>query len=671
MKNFLFCISVLCAGLLFGGSAIAFCNDDIPLKKITLYSSGVAHYEHSGNVSGSGKIDLLFSAEQINDVLKSLLINDPAAQTVSIDYQAGNTAEKALESLKVNPAAVGSLLELLHLQQGAEIEVYTPNKITGKILSVESIPANIKKQTNNSAGTPQLTLLSEGKVHLLSFSDIQSFRFTDESRNTDLNTALTIMLNTASINRKQLSVNIESKKNREISFSYIMEAPVWKASYRLDTAQDEAALQAWAIVDNSSDLDWKNITLTLTTGRPIAFKQNLYEPYYTDRPTVPLLIAQTAVPKTFESGYTGSQMNEPQAMEYSSMKRSAMRNNRIALEDAAEESSESGYFENQVTVGDIGGNLCTFTPVQPVTLERQKSTMIPLMSAAIPAEKVSVFSDIQSGVLMHPKFCISIHNTSSYKLPAGPVTVFDKGTYVGDAILQFLPDGEKRLLAYGDDLEVQGMASSKHIQDIESVKIGGGMVTVFSKRINETQYVLKNASNTPRSIVIEHPIQSAYTLVSKKNLIEKTAQQYRFKFETAAGAETQFVIQEERILQNTQNLLHTNDDFFISLTANTKLPEEVKKQFTAILKERQKVQTLHSSLKQLQNEQKKRISEQERTRKNLEAFGKETQQGREFITKLLKLEEELETLSIKIDQTEKALNIAETDFSSYLNNITL
>ena len=78
-KVFFMLFSMMCMTTVF---ADGFNEDDIPLKKVTLYSSGVAHYEHEGFVKGSGKIDLLFLPSQISDVLKSIFVKDPAAKNL-------------------------------------------------------------------------------------------------------------------------------------------------------------------------------------------------------------------------------------------------------------------------------------------------------------------------------------------------------------------------------------------------------------------------------------------------------------------------------------------------------------------------------------------------------------------------------------------------------------
>ena len=70
---------------------------------------------------------------------------------------------------------------------------------------------------------------------------------------------------------------------------------MWKASYRLtlpgDPSAPKAALQGWATVENLSGQDWKDVELTLVSGRPVAFHQALYEAYYVTRPEVPVEVA--------------------------------------------------------------------------------------------------------------------------------------------------------------------------------------------------------------------------------------------------------------------------------------------------------------------------------------------------------------------------------------------
>ena len=671
MKNMIF--TILSAACIVGAAADPaknFSADDIPLKKVTLYSSGVAHYVHEGTVAGSGNIALLFSPAQINDVLKSLVVMDPGAKSLAVNYQSEDTLRKTLESLKIDLSAATTLYDILKAQKGAEVELFTPHQIIGKILSVDK---NSSKETD----TFFISLAAKDDIHIIAFSDIQSFTFTDKKRNEDLNTALALILDASAKNRKKLDIKIDAQGERKIGLSYVMEAPVWKASYRLDMGTDKAAFQAWAIIDNSTDLDWKNITLTLTTGRPVGFTQNLYAPYYTYRPEVPLAIAQAAEAETFDSA--------DRAVEYAAAmplaeKRSAMMKKEaygytVAGYDEAEyddlqEKNDSAYFENQAEAGNAG-EMFAFTPSKPVTLERQQSTMIPLTLASLPAEKYSVFSSIPYNERVNPKFCISIENTSGLKLPAGPITVLDGGEYAGDALLEFLPEAEKRLIAYGDDIEVTGSKRADSTRTIETVKMADGIMTTSYRQVQSTTYLIRNANKKERTVIVEHAKNAGFELMTKQALAETTANKYRFKFKAAGNTGTELKVEEARTYQSTQKIFDMNSNTFISYTTNSEIPEKVRKAFASIITEKEKVTAAERALKTLQDRQTEIGKEQDRVRRNLEAVGSESQQGRAFLTKLLKLETELDELKTDIATATERVNKTQQNFTAFVKSIRI
>lgn len=672
MKNMIF--TILSAACIVGAAADPaknFSADDIPLKKVTLYSSGVAHYVHEGTVAGSGNIALLFSPAQINDVLKSLVVMDPGAKSLAVNYQSEDTLRKTLESLKIDLSAATTLYDILKAQKGAEVELFTPHQITGKILSVDK---NSSKETD----TFFISIAAKDGIHIIAFSDIQSFTFTDKKRNEDLNTALALILDASAKNRKKLDIKIDAQGERKIGLSYVMEAPVWKASYRLDMSTDKAAFQAWAIIDNSTDLDWKNITLTLTTGRPVGFTQNLYAPYYTYRPEVPLAIAQAAEAETFDSA--------DRAVEYAAAmplaeKRSAMAKRSplpFAMEanlpetpyDDLQEKNDSAYFENQAEAGNAG-EMFAFTPSKPVTLERQRSMMIPLTLASLPAEKYSVFSSIPYNERVNPKFCISIENTSGLKLPAGPITVLDGGEYAGDALLEFLPEAEKRLIAYGDDIEVTGSKRADSTRTIETIKMTDGVMTTSYRQVQSTTYLIRNANKKERTVIVEHAKNAGFELTTKQALAETTANKYRFKFKAVGNTGTELKVEEARTYQSTQKIFDMNSNTFISYTTNSEIPEKVRKAFASIITEKEKVTAAERALTTLQDRQTEIGKEQDRVRRNLEAVGSESQQGRAFLTKLLNLETELDELKTDITTATEQLTNAQQNFTAFVKDISI
>ena len=658
-KLFFMLISLMCMATVFSDSVNEFDEDDLPLKRVTLYSSGVAHYEHEGRVKGNGKIEMLFLPSQISDVLKSIFVKDPAAKNLSINYQSEDTLKKTMQSLKIDLSENDSIFKILNSQKGSEIEIYTPSKITGKILSVDKI--------EDSKPDMILSIAAADGVKIISLKDVQSFKFTEPQRNEDLQKALGLILEASAKERKLISIDIEAAGERNIGLSYVMEAPIWKPSYRLDMGNTSAAFQAWAIIDNSTDLDWKDVKLTLTSGRPVGFRQNLYEPYYTERETIPILAGQTTDIETFDSAYDDDMADE-ETMPIPLMEKRAYTKMTAPSMDEAKESS---YFENQAIAKSSAGEMFAFSPVKPVNLPRQKSTMIPLSLASLPAQKYSVFSSIPYGSDVHPKLCISIENNSGLKFPAGPITVFENGEYSGDAILEFLPENEKRLIAFGDDIDVRGTKIEDFDENIHSLKIVKGVLTKRYKSSKNSVYTIKNSASKERSIIVEHFISAGFNLADEKKLLEKTSNKYRFNIKVKANSQEKLEVVEERFFEEILQVNTMDNNSMIAISSNAKIPEKIKKAFKDVLNEKVKVDKAQIALTNLRSEQKNLNAEQDRIRKNLQAVGSETQQGKLFLDKLLEIENSLDNLKKKIGQSEKEYSNLRSSFLDYVEKINI
>ena len=62
----------------------------------------------------------------------------------------------------------------------------------------------------------------------------------------------------------------------DVVLSYITEAPAWKPSYRVSVGDKETvALQGWAIVDNTSGEDWKEVRVGVGSSSALSFRYDL------------------------------------------------------------------------------------------------------------------------------------------------------------------------------------------------------------------------------------------------------------------------------------------------------------------------------------------------------------------------------------------------------------
>ena len=76
----------------------------------------------------------------------------------------------------------------------------------------------------------------------------------------------------------------------DVRVSYAAQTSAWRASYRLvlpdDRGAGDAMLQGWAVVDNTTAEDWRDVSVTLATAAPLSFAVDLRTPRVVDRPNV-------------------------------------------------------------------------------------------------------------------------------------------------------------------------------------------------------------------------------------------------------------------------------------------------------------------------------------------------------------------------------------------------
>ena len=93
---------------------------EIPVTKVVLFSSGVGYFEHNGTVEGDAVCRLMFKAEQINDVLKSMVVMDPDGTVSSINYASQEPLIRALRSFAIDLSGDPKIADLLRQLRGAE-----------------------------------------------------------------------------------------------------------------------------------------------------------------------------------------------------------------------------------------------------------------------------------------------------------------------------------------------------------------------------------------------------------------------------------------------------------------------------------------------------------------------------------------------------------------------
>lgn len=264
----------------------------LPIRRVILYSNGVAYIERRGMVSGDAEINLAFKQSQVDDVLKSMVVLDLGQGkigAVSYNSSAPVSARMAEIPFSVNSVTPegGGIAGVLSQLQGAKVAVATAKGvITGSVLTVERKTIRGEKETST---TNVLIIASEsGEISSFDLGEIRSVKLLDEGTRKDLNEFASATASARRVDAKTITVTSEGSGQREMVVSYTIAAPIWKTTYRVVLDKEgKPFFQGWAIVDNVSEDDWDSVQMSLVSGSPISFVQNLQKPFYRYRPVVP------------------------------------------------------------------------------------------------------------------------------------------------------------------------------------------------------------------------------------------------------------------------------------------------------------------------------------------------------------------------------------------------
>ncbi len=86
----------------------------VPLEKIVLFNSGVGFFERGGKVTGDARLELKFKADDINDLLKSMVLQDLGGGKIStVTYQSRDPVTRTLKTFAIDLTANPTLAQLL------------------------------------------------------------------------------------------------------------------------------------------------------------------------------------------------------------------------------------------------------------------------------------------------------------------------------------------------------------------------------------------------------------------------------------------------------------------------------------------------------------------------------------------------------------------------------
>jgi hypothetical protein len=604
----------------------------LPICRVVLYKHGVGHFEREGTVDGDAALALTFKQAEVSDVLKSLTVLDlDGGHVASVSYDSTKPLEQLLAEVALSIPDQGSLVGLLPQIKGARVALHTgvDAPIEGVILGVDTT----ERQTGD--GVVHVVLVSvmtdAGEVRSFDLHNLAGLQILDTALRRDLDYYLRTQLSAKKKDSRTFTFFAQGQGTRTIRLSYTLEAPVWKATYRIILGEEgkPPMIQGWAVVDNTQDEDWENVQLSLIAGLPVAFVHDLYTPRYIRRPVVAVKETTGVLPPEMEEGMPVDEVfmgitpmaagaaapsgvrSYAEIAKGGSITRAGIGGGRVR--DAVS-SAPAQVRERKV------GDLFEYEIEHPVTIRRNQSALVPIVLRAFEGKPVLLYN--KQTRAENPMRCVDFKNTTGLTLEGGPITVLEGGSYVGEAMLETLKPDEQRLIPYAVELGVHVLDNiDSHEGTVHRVVIHDKVMRTHRQQIRQTTYTLNNKSEAEHIVYLEHPRERDWELFDTATPREITDNYWRFRFALPAKQVTTFVVHQRFLSHWDHSLIDIADNQLGVWLEQRYFDKATADALRQIMEVRKQAAQAEHRIAELQKERAKIHEEQKRIRENLQALG--------------------------------------------------
>jgi hypothetical protein len=695
-------------------------SQQLPVTRVSLYKNGVGFFEHAGRVTGDQSVTIDFTSAQLDDVLQSLTAIDlNGGRIAGAGYNSTTPLEQQLKALPLALDADANAVDFYNAIRGARVEVRSGTvSITGRLLNIEEVSTPATTNTSPAGTKRMITVAGDaGDVRTLELTPATDVQLLDADLHQDVTRYLQLLASTRNQGLRHLTIEDNGTGTRELRVSYISEVPIWKSTYRILYTEPKAGaaagtqtatLQGWSVVDNTTGADWNNVQLSLIAGAPQSFIQPLSQPIYSRRPEIPIAQEAQLTPQTHESGEAVAP--PPAAAGVAGMPGTSMANGSglglgagsgggyggrlagvprqgngpvIGVEALDALSDDSASFQ-AAALNSISPNTTTaafddyfaYNLTEPITIRKNESALVPILQTKIDAERVTLWSRQQAA----PLRALWITNTSKLTLDRGSFSIVEDGNFGGEGLLDPIHPDEKRLLSYAVDQAVRVTTEAdRNSTRVTSISAAKGVVVLRNTQVSEVTYVVRNAADEARTVIVEHPVRQGYTLDSAGSdgspapkPAETTPTVYRFRVVTKPGETVRLHVGERHDGLATYQLTNTNDNTLTYILDQTNDNPALKAALQPVIAARRHEADMQEALDKANSHLDGLRSDEERQRANVTALASADKESRErFVHDLNATEDQIAGAQKNLAAAQANLQAAKDDLASKIEALQL
>ena len=203
--------------------------ETLTLERVMLSSGGVGYFEFEAEVEGDAALRLTVPLDQVDDVLKSIVVYDTAGGAGQASLPSRAPLQQVFRGLPFGPEALQSPAALLNRLQGAVVRASGARQIEGRILRAVAETVALP----DGQGTTQ-----RHRVSLMTASGLQQFileeadqvSFADPALAGQVEQALAAITAHRERNSREITISVRGPGKRRVKVGYVIAQPLWKTS---------------------------------------------------------------------------------------------------------------------------------------------------------------------------------------------------------------------------------------------------------------------------------------------------------------------------------------------------------------------------------------------------------------------------------------------------------
>ena len=664
--------------------------EPLPVRKVVFYKHGMGYVEREGKIKDNATVSLSFRTDQMKDLLTSFFALDLGGGKISsVQYETRDPLSKQLQDILITVPEQAALSQFMAQLKGARLTAKAAGEsVAGRILGIEPLNEIIGSQEVRT-GYRLVLLTDAGPIRSLDLFAVSEFTLADEALQRDLRRLMDLSLDSKYTNRKKLTVSATGQGERDLRIGYLIEMPVWKCSYRIifdEKKKDSSALlQGWALAENTTEDDWKDVKISFVAGNPNSYVMDLYSPYYVRRQQVPIPGLQ-GLAVDWAAVSSPDLMDNLQALE-PELKQETARSHEgpgsaasggrgggagrrggsrplsmdqpVAAAPAALSTGKgtsqlfaSSYDETATGAGI--GELFSYEAREKVSVPRGQAAMVPILSKQINGRRLLYFKESFSP---KPANAFVVRNDTDLTLEAGAITFFEGSTSLGEGILgHTLPPGSQEVVPYAQDASVDIIPQQKtHREPHFRGRLVDGILTLTSVETLTNDWKIVNRGKEPATLWLNQPKTAGFSLNKPEKPLKEVDNHYRFEVPLKAGETVDFVIEEKRNVNETVQLAQSDEEKIRFYAAQPYLSPGAKAFMIELSELMAKSAALQRQINEWTQQVKRLDEEQTRLRSNLQSLRTDVPREQElrakWVAALAANEDQLVERRAKLDET--------------------